>query len=349
MPLDVEDEVHGGFDERGVPAEAAVRNAGLDFLPGIGKVPFGGGGLGEPGGGHAGLEAVAGGLEGPDDDSVAFGERDAAAKGVHLEDKFGGFQQGGEAGVFGGLGEGGTEVARGLGITGEFEGRLAGAGEGGGVAGVGAQGGPVGRESILVILNAEEEIAEAQALGGFVAKGGGEGDQLGLRLALGVDAEQVVDEFEARLAAHGFLLGRPDAVDGVVVVAEGLLDVLVAGGYPGEFEVDESVFGLAFPEVIEVRRSFVDAAETYERFGEVEAEVVAVAGIEEGDVKLLGGALEAMLGKVGVSFVEPVDGERLLLGMVHARESADGREADCGAHAKQGHDYGFSCEVTPEV
>ncbi len=51
-------------------------------------------------------------------------------------------------------------------------------------------------------------------------------------------SEQEIDEFQASLAAAGSGGIVPDTVDGVVIVANGVVQVILVGGQTGKFEID---------------------------------------------------------------------------------------------------------------
>src|SRR5580693_1567214 len=107
--------------------------------------------------------------------------------------------------------------------------------------------------------------------GGIGGEESSKRNEFGISRRHGIFLQQEFDEFDVGLAAVGVSIGvAPDAVDGVVVVARGVVERAAAGGEPGEREIDGAVFGAALPERFEIGLGFVEASGVTEGAAEVE-------------------------------------------------------------------------------
>src|SRR5262249_9084270 len=145
-----------------------------------------------------------------------------------------------------------VEVTLGEIVLVELEGSLSGAGARGVVAAIETENFDILIERLVLIAGTHEEGSDFEAKSGIGRQRLSHGEQLGSRLRQSILSEKESNQFEAGVSAVGIGILIPNAVNGVVVVANGVFQVMSARGQPGKGEIDRAVLGSALPQAQQI-------------------------------------------------------------------------------------------------
>src|ERR1700746_601718 len=137
--------------------------------------------------------------------------------------------------------DGGLEVTLGGAVMPRAIGRFAGAGQGRNIVAIEFEHLLVLCERVAIVLSLREELGSLQMQSRVRGQRTSKGDQLGLGLSARSFLKQKIDQFQACPAAIRVRVGRPHAVHGIVIVAEGVLDRSAAGRDAAESKIDRSI------------------------------------------------------------------------------------------------------------
>ena len=168
-------------------------------------------------------------------------------------------------------------------------------------------------------MSPQKKIAHALLLGGIVSQIFLQRNQLRLPLRLGVNAQQILDQLQPRIASFLFLIARPDGVDRIVVITQGLSRLPSLRPDPGEFQVHLAIFGLLVPQVHQIGIRLTRPLQPDQSLGQVQLVVVVVGGIQQRRAKFGNRTLKVPRLQVDHPAAEPAVAKGGPLGMINTR------------------------------
>src|SRR5947209_20533827 len=97
-----------------------------------------------------------------------------------------------------------------------------------------------------------------------------------------MNTQQILDQFPARVAPLHVSVAAPRCVDGVVVIAQGTVDVTLSSRNARQFAVHNAVLRLLLPQGREIYRRLVRTLQSQKRLSQTQLLVVVIMGVAQG-------------------------------------------------------------------